>query len=111
MTSDNGDVLADVTNKVANANIQNVEAMKRSRDHGWAEPQKYDYETYNAPNVSVTPAPEAVENEFIVPVWASNAKKYEWSDEFGDVGPRVPELERILFGDPDQPERGVDFDK
>lgn len=34
-----------------------------------------------------------------VPLWASNAKKYEWRDEFGDVGPAIPELERQLFDD------------
>lgn len=28
---------------------------------------------------------------------AHNAARYEWSDEYGDIGPRVPELEEQLF--------------
>lgn len=32
-----------------------------------------------------------------VPGWAHNAARYEWADEYGDVGPAVPELEAQLF--------------
>lgn len=31
------------------------------------------------------------------PSWAANASRYEWSDEFGDVGPEDKELEKMLF--------------
>ena len=34
-----------------------------------------------------------------VPTWASNAVKYEWNDEYGDVGPAHPVLEKQLFKD------------
>ena len=31
--------------------------------------------------------------------WNSSAARYEWLDSFGDVAPRVPELESMLFGE------------
>ncbi|KAL8706942.1 MAG: hypothetical protein Q9201_000103 [Fulgogasparrea decipioides] len=31
------------------------------------------------------------------PSWAANASRYEWSDEYGDVGPEDKELEKMLF--------------
>jgi hypothetical protein len=29
--------------------------------------------------------------------WLGNARKYEWKDEYGEVGERIPELEEDLF--------------
>ena len=31
--------------------------------------------------------------------WNSSAARYEWQDSFGNVAPRVPELEGMLFGE------------
>ncbi|KAI5801662.1 P-loop containing nucleoside triphosphate hydrolase protein [Peziza echinospora] len=31
--------------------------------------------------------------------WNSSAARYEWNEEYGDVAPRIPEMEEILFGD------------
>ncbi|KAL8873133.1 MAG: hypothetical protein Q9174_001349 [Haloplaca sp. 1 TL-2023] len=31
------------------------------------------------------------------PSWAADAHRYEWSDDFGDVGPEDKELEQMLF--------------
>ena len=36
-------------------------------------------------------------NADLLPDWLSNAAKYEWKDEFGDVGPEDLELERQIF--------------
>lgn len=45
-------------------------------------------------------------------VWDGNAKTYEWDDEFGDVGPKVPELEIELFGEKGARQKtGLDFSK
>lgn len=46
-------------------------------------------------------------------VFDGNARVYEWSDEYGDVVPRVPELEDELFGVPDKrhSRTGLDFSK
>jgi len=43
--------------------------------------------------------------------WASSAARYEWADSYGDVAPRVPELEEILFEELDlRGNTGLDFD-
>ncbi|KAL8962385.1 MAG: hypothetical protein Q9193_001199 [Seirophora villosa] len=46
-----------------------------------------------------------------VPEWAANARRYEWSGEYGDVGPSDEELERMLFRDSDRTEVGDHFAK
>ena len=61
------------------------------REAGWVEPQKFDYDTYNA---NLKDAAEQTN----LPSWAASATKYEWSDEYGDVGPAHVELEKMLFG-------------
>lgn len=40
------------------------------------------------------------------PEWAANAARYEWSDEFGDVGPPDDQLEAVLFRDDNRMEAG-----
>ena len=44
--SENGEALADITNKVASVQV-NEGAIKRVRDAQWVEPQKFDYDVYN----------------------------------------------------------------
>ncbi|KAF4124651.1 ATP-dependent RNA helicase DDX3X [Geosmithia morbida] len=41
----------------------------------------------------------------------ASARVYEWDEEFGDVGPRLPELECELFGDPENRGQAIDFSK
>lgn len=48
----------------------------------WSAPIAFDYQSFN----------EAGFTE-----WAGNAARYEWKDEYGDVGPRNEELEKQLF--------------
>ena len=72
---------------MAEANVDQI------RQAGWVEPVKYDYDTYNAKEREVS------EQQPDLPSWATNATKYEWSDEYGDIGPAHPELEKMLFGD------------
>ena len=105
--SENGEPLGDVTNKVANLRV-NEEAIKRVRDAQWAEPQKFDYNTYNAgPRDAVSAAGAAgAEAEANAPSWASSAMKYEWSEEYGDVAPRHEALEKMLFKDENRMETG-----
>ena len=40
----NGDAVTEVTDKMSQAALKNAEATQRSRDAGWVEPEKYDYE-------------------------------------------------------------------
>ena len=45
--------------------------------------------------------------------WASNTPRYEWNDDFDAeaIAPRDEELEQILFGDADEGNMGINFDK
>lgn len=107
--SENGEPLADVTNKVASIRV-NEEAIKRVRDAQWAEPQKFDYNTYNAGPRDAGPSGPS-DADANVPSWAASAMKYEWSEEYGDVAPRHETLENMLFHDENKMERGDLFKK
>ena len=99
--------LADISNKMANTNV-NADALKRVKDAQWAEPSKFDYDAYNAAPRDQVPAAGADQNGLN---WAANAVKYEWSDEYGDVGPEHPALEAMLFGDEHKMQKGDEFHK
>ena len=72
--------------------------------HGWIPPTAFDYARYNGEAPAVNAEASAAFDEATARrndgdhQWASNAEVYEWKDEYGDVGPTVPELELILFG-------------
>jgi ATP-dependent RNA helicase DDX3X len=61
---------------------------ERARAYKWAEPKQYDYDVSGLDR----------EHSLNLP-WFSKAARYEWSDEYGDVAPRLPELEKELFSD------------
>ena len=104
-TSGDDHALADVTSQMVNAQINtNEESAKRARDGGWAPPTEFNYSAYNAS----TKEERAAVGE---PAWASNATKYEWNDEYGDIGPPHPELEKMLFSNENQMKKGPNFDK
>lgn len=120
--------MGEITAAMASANLLNLESAQRARDAGWVERQTYDYAAYTAgANASPNAAPnaasdaaahpgtgdgdEATEQTKDVPSWASNAMKYEWSDEYGDVGPAHPELERQLFKNELLNRTGLKFSK
>jgi ATP-dependent RNA helicase DDX3X len=64
--------------------VAKAEAIAKAREAGWTETTAFDYESFNRP---------AADGEY-----DGQAQAYEWKDEYGDVGPEVPALERILFG-------------
>lgn len=85
-----------------------------AKDWSSIKPVEYDYPLYNAATREEREAAEKAINERYavekneledeqftadVPLWASNAVKYEWDDEYGEVGPAHPELEKQLFRD------------
>lgn len=82
------------------------EAAILAREKGWVEPEKYDYARYAAPEKVV--GDEAPVD--VVP-WASDARKYEWKEEYGDVGPSDEELEKMLFRNDLINRVGLKFDK
>ncbi|KAL1957360.1 hypothetical protein VTO42DRAFT_6040 [Malbranchea cinnamomea] len=65
-----------------------------AREKGWATPEKYDYDRYKTAT-GPQPVDEGIPADLI---WGARAAKYEWCDEYGDVGPANPELEKMLFG-------------
>lgn len=112
--SANGDdhVLADVTNKVSNVQIKNEEAINRVKEAKWGDREEYDYAKYTAgPRDKAAPAPELDQPQTDAPTWAANAAKYEWDNDYGDVGPVHKELETMLFGDEHKMEQGQEFSK
>ncbi|OQE24027.1 hypothetical protein PENFLA_c010G10440 [Penicillium flavigenum] len=58
-------------------------AHKVARDKGWTDPVPFEY-------AELANTKDHLE-------WAGVAVRYEWKDEYGDVGPAVPELEDQLF--------------
>ena len=111
--SANGDdgALADITNKV-NAFQISEESRQRVRDHGYGEPTKFDYDTYNAGPKGQRPAGPAEAGEVDNgPLWGGTATKYEWSEDYGDVGPKDEALEKMLFHDPNQVEATEEIKK
>ena len=82
-----------------------------AREHGWSKPVSYNYGMYAAP---FNPPRQGVEGEpsegtaeatearprFTedVPEWGAKSARYEWKEEYGDVGPAFKELEDMLYG-------------
>ncbi|KAF2452436.1 DEAD/DEAH box RNA helicase [Lineolata rhizophorae] len=63
------------------------------RSLGWVPPAKYDYSVYMTDHSTRNDLVE----EGKEPKWLSQAARYEWDDEYGDVGPHDEKLEDELF--------------
>ncbi|CZS80266.1 unnamed protein product [Fusarium graminearum] len=65
----------------------------------WTEPQAFDYTSLAAGSDTQT--------------WGCSARAYAWQDEYGEVGPKCPDLELELFGEPDtrHERKGLDFSR
>lgn len=66
---------------------------------GWVEKEVLDYST--------------MEGRSSEGAFDGSARIYEWNDEYGDVGPSIPDLEKELFGNPEDGDsgEGLDFTK
>lgn len=71
------------------------EYHQKAKDAGWTEKTAYDYAA-------------AERDSRDDAEWFGAAKTYqvEWQDDFGEVGPAIPELEAILFHDEHQQRKG-----
>lgn len=69
------------------------EFLRRARAAGWTETTAFDYVEFQRQGGSNAD-------------WSGAARVYEWKDEYGDVGPAIPELEIALFGGEFQMRRG-----
>ncbi|EXJ81195.1 hypothetical protein A1O3_07485 [Capronia epimyces CBS 606.96] len=76
------------------------ERLEDARKAGWCAPQPFNYDAA-APATGANGATggegENDENAYKSTSWAHDAQKYEWQEDFGDVGPRHEDLEKELF--------------
>lgn len=93
---------------------------KTPQEYGWVDKTQYDYQAYLKPSkeladhLAIAVATEEVDDAVggvRAGDWANNAAIYTWNEEFGDVGPAFPELERQLFGSEYHVKTGVAFEK
>lgn len=114
--------LQDQTSEGAAAATPAVAPVKNPQEYGWVEPTKYNYELYTKSSKELAEAQanglgESADAEDVgvggiaVGDWASNAKIYVWDDEYGDVVPRFPDLEKQLFGSENHVRTGIKFEK
>lgn len=80
--------------KYEKIDLSKEEFLSKARDAGWTEKTAFNYDEYMRTGGEDRD-------------WHGAAKVYEWKDEFGDVGPEVPELEKILFGGEFQMRKGA----
>jgi ATP-dependent RNA helicase DDX3X len=102
-TDEMTEALADITNTPAK--IKNEDTETIAREKGWVKNQDYNYEEYKATS-QATAADDSTGSN-----WAHNAAKYEWKEEYGDLGPEIPELEQQLFRSEFINRQGLKFDK
>ncbi|GLI75586.1 hypothetical protein PoHVEF18_003843 [Penicillium ochrochloron] len=100
------DALRDVTNNPDEFVTEDEDAQSPSDDNeksylgpreaGWTDPVPYGYDSY-------------ADRDFAD--WDGMAPRYEWNDEYGDIGPRNEDLEKQLFNDEFMPRAGLRFDE
>lgn len=83
-STDHGNDVNDNAAEVIDPRAGNEEFQQAARAHGWAAPIPVNHETYAAQGIDHA-------------TWQGASARYEWKDEYGDVTPRVPQLEEILF--------------
>ena len=110
-TSENDEAQA----RIMDAKEAGAPQAKNPQEHGWVPKTDYDYSTYMKSTKELAEA-EAAAKESAAPgvevgCWASNAAIYDWDDDYGDVGPRHPELEKQLFGSENHVRMGIKFEK
>ena len=84
------------------------------QEHGWKKASAFNYAAAGAETreerekaaeeqlrLDMEELRESLPNAFVaeVPLWAHGAAKYEWKDEYGDIGPRSADLEKALYDD------------
>lgn len=103
-TEDMTDALVEATN--VQPTFKNEEARKLAEEKGWVKPSDFNYAQYNADGKGADDAAAVSGAE-----WAHSAAKYEWKEEYGELGPEIPELEEQLFRSEFLNRKGLKFDK
>lgn len=84
--------------------ITEAAAHKTPQAHGWSAPVAVDYDKYAKTGQASGDLPQsstAVDvniTDEAATKWAVNAPRYEYKEEYGDVPPRIPQMELMLFG-------------
>lgn len=86
-----------------------AEETRNPQALGWTAKSAYDYEAYNKSSKELHDDEQA--RGIDGSTWASDAVRYEWEDDFGDIGPRNEELEKHLFGSDFHVRHGIEFHK
>ncbi|KAE9982802.1 hypothetical protein BLS_005384 [Venturia inaequalis] len=73
------------------------EAESKAREHGYTTPVPYDYSAYAARGRASIDEAENILAPVTARSNAAQAARYEWKEEYGDIGPKIPELEKQLF--------------
>lgn len=81
------------------APVKNEEAHNLARERGWVTPEGYDYKAYVIASGAAPAVVQTAEGytSTVNGDWAHAARKYEWDESFGDVGPKNQALEEQLF--------------
>ncbi|OOQ85086.1 ATP-dependent RNA helicase DED1 [Penicillium brasilianum] len=96
VTNDPDELAADSHDDNEQASDKEHKPPRNPREAGWSEPVPFHYENFT--NKDSTD-------------WASTAARYEWKDEYGDIGPRNEDLETQLFGEDYKCRVGVRFEE
>ena len=119
--NDLGAALPEVTNQGLRGPPRDEAKAKLALEKGWVPQVQYNYEATIAPltqreprandntNPDATSAVNLPDGEEL-PGWMHRAKKYEWKDDYGDLAPEIPELEKELFGSELRMRKGHRFD-
>jgi ATP-dependent RNA helicase DDX3X len=102
MSFDTGNMaqaMSDIANGASSSDVpgRDMEAFKKARQHGWIAPTPFSYASASDNVADQSPTDKGNNHAYVEPQWAHEAAKYEWKEEYGDVGPKVPELEDQLF--------------
>lgn len=84
-TGDEGADAADYGKRFESLTLSKDEFLQKARSAGWTETTAFNYDDFQRQGGHDAD-------------WHGAGKVYEWKDEYGDVGPEVPELEIVLFG-------------
>ena len=93
MTSPVPEETTNIATDANGADDNKVDAAEKARAHGFVERVPYDYSIYTSGRNDAEGGATSA-----APAWLADAAVYEWLDEYGEVGPPIPELEMDLFG-------------
>ena len=83
------------------------EAAQHAAKKGWAKPTATKY-NHDEPETEPEFKDEVARGQ---PQYATNFAKYEWQEEYGEVGPEIPELEEALFRSQHRVQTGIKFNE